>query len=184
MTDLMDVEALTHGLLNNKDSPMIVTLEETVTRPILLFAAHVIIPPTLNFVLGMISVSFSIINLSEDVICFPCLSQEMDGSGTNDAGQLISKRAPRSKVTRVPIWMEIGCRFKVRLSLIHISEPTRPLYISYAVFCLKKKAAGNNAQAGKLVAVRTRGPKGKSGPLERAQLANQIQEFRTAQMLE
>ena len=25
-----------------------------------------------------------------------------------------------------------------RLSLIHISEPTRPLYISYAVFCLKK----------------------------------------------
>ena len=27
------------------------------------------------------------------------------------------------------------------LSLIHISEPTRPLYISYAVFCLKKGAA-------------------------------------------
>ena len=26
-----------------------------------------------------------------------------------------------------------------QLSLIHISEPTRPLYISYAVFCLKKK---------------------------------------------
>ena len=28
------------------------------------------------------------------------------------------------------------------LSLIHISEPTRPLYISYAVFCLKKKHQG------------------------------------------
>ena len=27
----------------------------------------------------------------------------------------------------------------IKLSLIHISEPTRPLYISYAVFCLKKK---------------------------------------------
>ena len=27
---------------------------------------------------------------------------------------------------------------KKDLSLIHISEPTRPLYISYAVFCLKK----------------------------------------------
>eukprot|EP00831_Metopus_contortus_P069964 TRINITY_DN63169_c0_g1_i1.p3 TRINITY_DN63169_c0_g1~~TRINITY_DN63169_c0_g1_i1.p3 ORF type:complete len:104 (-),score=35.64 TRINITY_DN63169_c0_g1_i1:74-385(-) len=27
----------------------------------------------------------------------------------------------------------------MELSLIHISEPTRPLYISYAVFCLKKK---------------------------------------------
>ena len=26
-----------------------------------------------------------------------------------------------------------------KLSLIHISEPSRPLYISYAVFCLKKK---------------------------------------------
>ena len=27
----------------------------------------------------------------------------------------------------------------IRLSLIHISEPTRPYSISYAVFCLKKK---------------------------------------------
>eukprot|EP00831_Metopus_contortus_P047007 TRINITY_DN37819_c0_g1_i1.p1 TRINITY_DN37819_c0_g1~~TRINITY_DN37819_c0_g1_i1.p1 ORF type:complete len:141 (+),score=31.84 TRINITY_DN37819_c0_g1_i1:182-604(+) len=39
--------------------------------------------------------------------------------------------------------MECGkkeCRFLEQfLSLIHISEPTRPLYISYAVFCLKKK---------------------------------------------
>ena len=32
------------------------------------------------------------------------------------------------------------CRYSRQyLSLIHISEPTRPLYISYAVFCLKKK---------------------------------------------
>ena len=29
-------------------------------------------------------------------------------------------------------------RMDTELSLIHISEPTRPLYISYAVFCLKK----------------------------------------------
>ena len=28
------------------------------------------------------------------------------------------------------------------LSLIHISEPTRPLYISYAVFCFKKVVYG------------------------------------------
>ena len=28
---------------------------------------------------------------------------------------------------------------RVNLSLIHISEPTRPRLISYAVFCLKKK---------------------------------------------
>src|SRR5665254_26623 len=30
------------------------------------------------------------------------------------------------------------------LSLIHISEPTRLLSISYAVFCLKKKKKNNN----------------------------------------
>ena len=32
-----------------------------------------------------------------------------------------------------------GRRMSVSLSLIHISEPTRPRLISYAVFCLKKK---------------------------------------------
>eukprot|EP00831_Metopus_contortus_P061144 TRINITY_DN53006_c0_g1_i2.p4 TRINITY_DN53006_c0_g1~~TRINITY_DN53006_c0_g1_i2.p4 ORF type:complete len:133 (-),score=29.47 TRINITY_DN53006_c0_g1_i2:108-506(-) len=32
----------------------------------------------------------------------------------------------------------------LNLSLIHISEPTRPLYISYAVFCLKKKKKNQN----------------------------------------
>ena len=30
-------------------------------------------------------------------------------------------------------------RWGTELSLIHISEPTRPERISYAVFCLKKK---------------------------------------------
>ena len=34
----------------------------------------------------------------------------------------------------------LACQEAVRmLSLIHISEPTRPEPISYAVFCLKKK---------------------------------------------
>ena len=32
----------------------------------------------------------------------------------------------------------VNGRVVVRLSLIHISEPTRPISISYAVFCLKK----------------------------------------------
>ena len=43
-------------------------------------------------------------------------------------------------------WIKAQIRFGLNnyatllgLSLIHISEPTRPLYISYAVFCLKKK---------------------------------------------
>eukprot|EP00831_Metopus_contortus_P080631 TRINITY_DN8287_c0_g1_i2.p2 TRINITY_DN8287_c0_g1~~TRINITY_DN8287_c0_g1_i2.p2 ORF type:complete len:152 (-),score=43.65 TRINITY_DN8287_c0_g1_i2:43-498(-) len=35
--------------------------------------------------------------------------------------------------------LELDQEAEVNLSLIHISEPTRPLYISYAVFCLKKK---------------------------------------------
>ena len=32
----------------------------------------------------------------------------------------------------------------INLSLIHISEPTRPRLISYAVFCLKKKKISSN----------------------------------------
>eukprot|EP00658_Telonema_sp_P-2_P049352 TRINITY_DN37526_c0_g1_i1.p2 TRINITY_DN37526_c0_g1~~TRINITY_DN37526_c0_g1_i1.p2 ORF type:complete len:107 (+),score=38.54 TRINITY_DN37526_c0_g1_i1:37-357(+) len=35
-------------------------------------------------------------------------------------------------------WLS-GAKLMVALSLIHISEPTRLLSISYAVFCLKKK---------------------------------------------
>eukprot|EP00658_Telonema_sp_P-2_P077353 TRINITY_DN6970_c0_g2_i2.p1 TRINITY_DN6970_c0_g2~~TRINITY_DN6970_c0_g2_i2.p1 ORF type:complete len:152 (-),score=37.95 TRINITY_DN6970_c0_g2_i2:28-483(-) len=37
-----------------------------------------------------------------------------------------------------------GCRSLSALSLIHISEPTRLLSISYAVFCLKKKKNKNS----------------------------------------
>src|SRR5678815_5680586 len=40
------------------------------------------------------------------------------------------------------VGVDIACRMKMTvldLSLIHISEPTRLLSISYAVFCLKKK---------------------------------------------
>src|SRR5678816_2233787 len=40
--------------------------------------------------------------------------------------------APENEIRCVKCW---GCS----LSLIHISEPTRLLSISYAVFCLKKK---------------------------------------------
>ena len=37
------------------------------------------------------------------------------------------------------------------LSLIHISEPTRLLSISYAVFCLKKKKTNHTTQGTKLI---------------------------------
>ena len=36
-----------------------------------------------------------------------------------------------------PVWL-MGFDVPMNLSLIHISEPTRPRLISYAVFCLKK----------------------------------------------
>ena len=66
------------------------------------------------------------------------------------------------KMIAVVIWIH-NCLF-----LIH--------YLHFTFFAVKKKKnAGKDAKAGKLVAVRTRG---KSGPLERAQLANQIQGFR------
>ena len=51
-------------------------------------------------------------------------------------------------------------------------------YLHFTFFAVKKKTAGKYAKAGKLVAA-VRGVRmGKSGPLERAQLANQIQGFR------
>eukprot|EP00658_Telonema_sp_P-2_P005044 TRINITY_DN11891_c0_g1_i1.p2 TRINITY_DN11891_c0_g1~~TRINITY_DN11891_c0_g1_i1.p2 ORF type:complete len:158 (-),score=45.37 TRINITY_DN11891_c0_g1_i1:60-533(-) len=40
--------------------------------------------------------------------------------------------------------MNYGLCYNPSLSLIHISEPTRLLSISYAVFCLKKKKTDNN----------------------------------------
>ena len=60
---------------------------------------------------------------------------------------------------------------------IHNCLFLRSLFKFY-VFFSKKKNAGKDAKAGKLVAVRTRVQLGKSGPLEPAQLANQIRGFR------
>src|SRR5678815_4218155 len=52
----------------------------------------------------------------------------------NDAGDSFrTARFPAYKSTRQKLDAEL------QLSLIHISEPTRLLSISYAVFCLKKK---------------------------------------------
>ena len=48
------------------------------------------------------------------------------------------KKLPESEADQI-LWAGLLRIQAVRdLSLIHISEPTRPLYISYAVFCLKK----------------------------------------------
>ena len=56
---------------------------------------------------------------------------------------------------------------------IHNCLLLRSLFTFY-ILCSEKKTARKDAKAGKLVAVRM----GKSGPLERAQLVNQIQGFR------
>eukprot|EP00831_Metopus_contortus_P079122 TRINITY_DN7807_c0_g1_i2.p2 TRINITY_DN7807_c0_g1~~TRINITY_DN7807_c0_g1_i2.p2 ORF type:complete len:124 (-),score=29.26 TRINITY_DN7807_c0_g1_i2:46-417(-) len=57
-----------------------------------------------------------------------------DYFGKNELSAVTLKQAASKK----PSDFDVLC-FVSKLSLIHISEPTRPLYISYAVFCLKKK---------------------------------------------
>ena len=56
------------------------------------------------------------------------------GRGGSDLSAIAIAGALRAKNCQIFTDVE-----GVFLSLIHISEPTRPLYISYAVFCLKKK---------------------------------------------
>ena len=45
----------------------------------------------------------------------------------------------RAQIAEAKANAEYEARIAAFLSLIHISEPTRPERISYAVFCLKKK---------------------------------------------
>ena len=63
------------------------------------------------------------------------ISQKLAEAGAELAftylGDALKKRV-------VPLAEKLNSKVTL-LSLIHISEPTRPLYISYAVFCLKKK---------------------------------------------
>src|SRR5678815_5659616 len=62
-------------------------------------------------------------------------SNEMTGKGI---GHLRGEEGGRGIPESSRVELEENRRPK-RLSLIHISEPTRLLSISYAVFCLKKK---------------------------------------------
>ena len=86
------------------------TIVEDVVLPAVLFAAQVNEPLSLSWVVRITSVLFWMENLLEKVICFPCLSQKMEGSGIPDAEHVISRRTPGSKVTRVPIWTVIGIK--------------------------------------------------------------------------
>src|SRR5678816_2611127 len=53
------------------------------------------------------------------------------------ASDVYKRQGARIATTNTCSWVK--SRGKCPLSLIHISEPTRLLSISYAVFCLKKK---------------------------------------------
>ncbi len=64
--------------------------------------------------------------------------------GAEDADIVLVGPQVRCALASVREWVPVkvpvlAVDTPVVLSLIHISEPTRPLYISYAVFCLKKK---------------------------------------------
>eukprot|EP00658_Telonema_sp_P-2_P043400 TRINITY_DN31333_c0_g1_i2.p1 TRINITY_DN31333_c0_g1~~TRINITY_DN31333_c0_g1_i2.p1 ORF type:complete len:289 (-),score=60.28 TRINITY_DN31333_c0_g1_i2:104-970(-) len=61
-----------------------------------------------------------------------CQSMTLDGSGLHSTVMPLQLPQSQRGVSPVP-----------QLSLIHISEPTRLLSISYAVFCLKKKKQKN-----------------------------------------
>src|SRR5678815_1662340 len=61
-------------------------------------------------------------------------ARKTDGSDCPEGWTLYLTDGPKLKGTNIPSDFHY-----YNLSLIHISEPTRLLSISYAVFCLKKK---------------------------------------------
>ena len=70
---------------------------------------------------------------------------EMDASGR--------VLLPREIIARLEL--NAGDKLAIDLSLIHISEPTRLLSISYAVFCLKKKTKERSKTAEQTTAYST-----------------------------
>eukprot|EP00658_Telonema_sp_P-2_P039233 TRINITY_DN28066_c0_g1_i1.p1 TRINITY_DN28066_c0_g1~~TRINITY_DN28066_c0_g1_i1.p1 ORF type:complete len:178 (-),score=26.31 TRINITY_DN28066_c0_g1_i1:23-556(-) len=68
------------------------------------------------------------------------LFHPMGGAAAIAAPIAIARAKSRAKQRTLTIWVHSSPVLCVdTLSLIHISEPTRLLSISYAVFCLKKK---------------------------------------------
>src|SRR5665254_7902 len=73
---------------------------------------------------------------SHDVGSVPRLIKPFMPGGL--AGAVVRPRSEGSLVELLGLARSNGLEVVPRLSLIHISEPTRLLSISYAVFCLKK----------------------------------------------
>ena len=146
--------------------PFMVPGTETAGRPNRLSRYHdheVIIPTTTSVMANRSGVTLSLIHISEPTrplyisyavfclkkarlfLCSGTCGTTHQHSDKEDIFLMI-RRPPRSThcissaasdVYKRQFPM-IGDPTGVTLSLIHISEPTRPLYISYAVFCLKK----------------------------------------------
>ena len=86
---------------------------------------------------------FFIGDLASTQVCEGLVSKAIDEFGEiygliNNAGAVLRNLIEETDADFWDRVMNVNARAPL-LSLIHISEPTRPLYISYAVFCLKKK---------------------------------------------
>lgn len=89
------------------------TCVEVAVFPIVLLAVQVNEPLSLRRMARTTRVPLWTENLSEKSICFPCLSQKIEGSGIPDAVHVISRRTPDNTVTRVPIWTETGLKLVI-----------------------------------------------------------------------
>src|SRR5678816_3468064 len=79
--------------------------------------------------------------LLEREICRSRVFKELNFTRLRRPHPEILSRSARieSEILRREAILEVKEGAELKLSLIHISEPTRLLSISYAVFCLKKK---------------------------------------------
>ncbi len=97
----------------------------------------------------IVNTEFKEISIQELVIKTNGLINQLDmilkGSPENLGAKLLKEYLCTLNFENTTNSYEIlGCsKIVPNLSLIHISEPTRPRLISYAVFCLKKKRANN-----------------------------------------
>eukprot|EP00831_Metopus_contortus_P056132 TRINITY_DN47791_c0_g1_i1.p3 TRINITY_DN47791_c0_g1~~TRINITY_DN47791_c0_g1_i1.p3 ORF type:complete len:137 (+),score=39.35 TRINITY_DN47791_c0_g1_i1:221-631(+) len=80
--------------------------------------------------------SLSVLDKKQDLLVKKLKDVERDQRISAATLPDVQRRIERLKQERL--------RQEEELSLIHIYEPTRPLYISYAVFCLKKKNKKHN----------------------------------------
>ncbi len=77
--------------------------------------------------------------ISEASALFLLISPGARAGGMGEAQVAVANDAYASYWNPAGLAFLEGSEIALMMYLIHISEPTRPLYISYAGFCLKKK---------------------------------------------